>query len=290
VDIDSWLQQATQDLSSAGIETARLDALVLLEDAAGKDRTHLLAHPELELSSEQQNVLAGWLKRRAAHEPLAYIRGKTEFYGRTFAVSPAVLEPRPESETMIELLLQYASQRPQKGPQASGNPPDALTPLLPIGTVRIADVGTGSGALGITAKLELPEATVELLEIDPSAIEVAKMNVINHTTSISVIESDLLAQSSQNYDVLLCNLPYVPDGHAINTAATHEPALAIFGGPDGLDLYRKLFEQIDNLQNKPLLILTESLPEQHEALRLIAAESGYTQDTEVDFIQAFKSS
>ena len=264
-----WLKQTANELRSAGIGTARLDALVLLEDCLHTNRAQLLAHPELTLSNTQIKVLNSWVKRRAMHEPLAYIRGKTEFYGREFIVSPAVLEPRPESETMIDLLKKNQADLPSQ-PQLS-----------------IADVGTGSGALGITAKLELPNSRVELLEIDTDAIEIAKMNVIKHTTTISIIKSDLLGASSADYTVLLCNLPYVPDTYAINQAAKAEPKLAIFGGKDGLDLYRRIFKQISILRNRPLLILTESLPPQHSALQTLAWQAGYTQTDEEDFIQAF---
>jgi release factor glutamine methyltransferase len=265
--VHDFMVRTERQLDAAGVSTARLDVLVLLEDALGVDRAQLLAHPDAKISTDIQNVLNVQLERRAQHEPLAYIRGKTEFYGREFVVSEAVLEPRPESETMIELLLKRSD-----------------LPARP----RIADVGAGSGALGITAQLELPEATVDLLEIDPAAIEVAKTNVIKLTTGISTILSDLLAGAPQHNDVLLCNLPYVPDTHTINSAALHEPKIAIFGGPDGLDVYRKLFEQIERLPNKPLLILSESLPPQHAALKAIAEKSGYVQDEEDDFIQAFK--
>jgi release factor glutamine methyltransferase len=267
--IGGWLKKAEQQLKQSGVETARLDALVLLEDATGINRAQLLAHPETILSKQYINVLDAWVARRARHEPLAYIRGKSEFYGREFVVSPAVLEPRPESETMIELLKSNL----QKLPKAE--------------SWRIADVGTGSGALGITAKLELPEASLELLEISDEAIEIAKVNVINFATSISVIKSDLLSGASQDYDVLLCNLPYVPDGYSINQAATYEPRIALFGGADGLDLYRRLFEQIGVLRHKALLILTEALPEQHGVLRQIALRSGYVESQSEDFIQVF---
>jgi release factor glutamine methyltransferase len=264
--VSMWLEQAVTTLASADVPTARLDALVLLEDTLGVDRAKLLAHPDMEIPKSVQNVLKKQLARRAKHEPLAYVRGKTEFYVREFVVSAAVLEPRPESETMIELLLKRSDL------------PDAP---------RIADVGTGSGALGITAKLELPGASVELLEVDADAIKVAKTNVIKFTPGIPVLRTDLLEGSRGEYDVLLCNLPYVPDEHTINAAALHEPKIAIFGGPDGLDVYRKLFEQVKNLAKRPLLILCESLPPQHAALQSVAEAAGYRQDAEEDFIQAF---
>jgi release factor glutamine methyltransferase len=268
--ISSWLKQTQAELETAGIGTARLDCLVLLEDELGKDRAWLLSHSEHVLSEAQLHALNTKIVQRATHTPLAYIRGKTEFYGREFLVSPAVLEPRPESETMLDLLLDLPAARTRKW--------------------RVADVGTGSGALGITAKLELPNASVDLLEIDEPAIEIAKKNVIKFTASISVILSDLLQSAPQAYDILLCNLPYVPDDFHINTAASHEPKIAIFGGPDGQDIYRRLFDQIAKLSKRPLYVLTESLPPQHEQLAAIAQTAGYKLTKTADFIQLFERS
>lgn len=265
--LNGWLKQAEQQLSSAGIGTARLDALVLLENVTGKDRAWLLAHPDHKLSTPEQAKLTKLLTRRSQHEPLAYIRGTTEFYGRNFVISPAVLEPRPESETMIDLLKKL---------------PDV--PSKPL----IADVGTGSGALGITAKLELPDSTVELLEIDEKALKIAQTNVDKYTISVNVLRSDLLSKSSQSNHVLLCNLPYVPDDYQINQAAGQEPKLAIFGGPDGLDLYRRLFQQVANLSEQPLYLLTECLPPQHTVLQAIAEKTQYKLLKSDDFIQVFR--
>lgn len=267
MNVNEWLKAARDKLAEAGIATARLDALVLLEDVTGIDRARLLADPQRQLKPKQTETLQNLLSRRARHEPIAYIRGKTEFYGREFVITSAVLEPRPESETMIDLLKKL---------------PDL--PTKP----RLADVGTGSGALGITAKLELPSAAVELLDIDSDCLKVATTNVDLFTLSVSVVQTDLLDGSAQNYDILLCNLPYVPDDFQINTAAGHEPRIAIFGGSDGLDLYRELFKQLKNIAHKPLYILCESLPPQHSGLQQIAAANGYQQAQRQDFIQVFK--
>lgn len=276
--VESWLKHATTRLQTAGIGTARLDALVLLEDITGKDRAWLLAHPEHDIAPAERSKLTKLLSRRARHNPLAYVRGQTEFYGRIFVITPAVLEPRPESETMIELLGQLT---------ASG----ALKPSKAHNKLKIADVGAGSGALGITAQLEFPKeqkVAVDLLEIDKKALQVAKINVEKHTTNIRVIESDLLNASEQDYDVLLCNLPYVPDNYQINDAASQEPRIAIFGGSDGLDIYRQLFDQVRKLPKRPLYILTESLPPQHEVLAAIAGQAGYALERSEDFIQVFR--
>lgn len=265
---DQWLRLAQAALDEVGIGTAHLDALVLLEATTGIDRAKLLAHPEKPLEPATLHELADRLERRLQHEPLAYILGYTEFYGRRFEITPDVLEPRPESETMIDLLKK----------------------LAPKGA-KVADIGTGSGALAITAALETG-AVACAVDIDEACLSVAKRNAVVYTTPILALNGDLLSpflakSTAFTPDVLLANLPYVPDSFQVNEAALHEPALALYGGPDGLDLFRKLFAQAAQL--RPSLILTESMPPQHADLTDIAAANGYRQQAEDDFIQAFKS-
>ncbi len=261
-----WLVESSTLLSKAGIATSRLDCLVLLEDCLSKDRAHLLAHPEEKLNTEQISTLRSQIIRREKHEPLAYIRGKTEFYGRDFAITHAVLEPRPETETMIDLLKQ----------------------LEPVARKTVIDVGTGSGAIGITAAIELGEVQVLATDIDPNCLKIARQNCIKHKATVALIETDLLkGVSAPKGATILSNLPYVPNDFVINQAALHEPRIAIFGGPDGLDLYRKLFRQIKESGVKPTYILTESLPTQHKKLAAVANESGFGLAKSVDFIQLF---
>jgi len=265
----NWLAQATQQLKSAGIATARLDALVLLEDCLNTNRAHILAYPETVLTVEQLATLHAQLARREAHEPLAYIRGKTEFYSRDFVVNNHVLEPRPESETMINLLKQLSFKQ----------------------RISVADIGSGSGALGITAALELPvPVDLFLHDIDPKTLMVAEQNARLHNVPAQFIQSNLIKNNNTHHDILLCNLPYVPNDFHINTAATHEPRLAIFGGPDGLDLYREMFTQLAELDWTPSHILTESLPPQHEELARIAEKHGYKLTMSEDFVQVFLAS
>lgn len=269
-----WLAIATSELENAGISTARLDALVLLEDASGKDRAWLLGHPGFELSSVLVKKLDKQIARRASHIPLAQIRGLSEFYGRKFAINKHVLEPRPESETMIELAKKLAASHK---------------------SLVIADIGTGSGALCTTAKLEIPGASVLASDIDEKCLALARKNASKLGASVEFYRGDLLAAFpypilNTPHSILLCNLPYVPDNFTINPAAMNEPRIAIFGGPDGLDIYRKLFQQIDELKAKPLAILTESMPPQHAALAKVASASGYRLAQTDDFIQIFSHS
>jgi release factor glutamine methyltransferase len=268
--VSQWLNQATKLLETSGIGTARLDALILLCDCLGKNRAHLLAHPDLKLTRDQQDELLKLLNRRSHHEPLAYIRGKTEFYGRSFSISKAVLEPRPESEMMIDLLLQKRNE---------------------LREATIIDVGTGSGALAITAKLELPKTKVSAIDVDQKCLELAKENAARHSVSIEYITSDLLLHFpnhvSNSPSVILANLPYVPDDYQINSAALHEPRLAIFGGADGLELYRTMFNQLSEWQDAPLYVFTEALPFQHNALQNIASTQNFNMIAQEDFIQVF---
>jgi len=266
MDGSTFLTQATARLQRAGIGTARLDSLILLEDSLKKDRAWLLGHLETVLPEASVNKLERWLKRRERHEPLSYIRGFTEFYGRKFKVDKRVLEPRPESETMIDLLK---------------------TLRLPINP-RIADVGAGSGALGITAALEVPYSIADLYEIDNNALAVAADNVKRHHLNLRCFYSDLLHASSTAYDIVLANLPYVPSYYQVNQAAGHEPRLAIFGGGDGLEVYRRLFTQIGSGYSWPKFVLTEAMPPQHTRLAEIAASVGYREHRHQDFIQVFE--
>jgi release factor glutamine methyltransferase len=265
VTIEQWLKKSAAKLEKAHIGSAQLDALILLEDELGKDRSYIFAHPEEEISKSKLKRLDPKLKRREKHLPLAYIRGFTEFYGRRFKVNRRVLEPRPESETMIELLKQL------------GLPRNAL----------IADVGTGSGALGITAALELRNHNVDLYDIDANALAVAKHNCILHELHLKVTKRDLLRNTHKHYDVILANLPYVPQHWKINQAATMEPKIAIFGGKNGLDIYHRFFEQLTRFSWRPKFVFTESLPPQHEDLAQFAQTAGFRLNKTEDFIQLF---
>lgn len=269
--INDWLVSATNELENTGIGTARLDCLVLLADLLEKDKYYILAHPEKSVSIVHLTKLRSQLALRKKHQPLAYVRGKTEFYGREFMINTKVLEPRPESETMMDMLQQF------KLPQNS----------------LIVDVGTGSGALAVTAKLELPKVRLLATDIDIQCLKIAKLNAQKHGVEIEFFRGDLLQALPRTILSLpltiLANLPYVPTNHAVNQAAMNEPKTAIFGGADGLDLYRQLFNQIKQKSITTKLVLTESLPSQHTQLATIAENCGFHQTDSSDFIQQFSS-
>lgn len=254
MNVGDQLITISRALADAGVESARLDALILLEDVTGASRAHLLAHPEQPISEQQRASLQSAVSQRVNHVPLAYIRGKVAFYGRTFSVTEQVLVPRPETEALIELTL--AASRT-------------------IATPVIADIGTGSGCIAITCALEVPLADVFAYDVDAAALAVAKHNATTLRASVRFAQQDLFQGDKKRYDIIVANLPYVPIGLAINQAASHEPETALYSGPDGLDLYRTFWRQLAERSEPPSTVITESLTSQHAALVKLAAGAGY---------------
>jgi release factor glutamine methyltransferase len=250
--VGDWLKTRAKILSNNGIDSARLDCVLMLEKVLKRDRGWLLAHLDAPLPDLESRALEMLFAHRYQHQPMAYILGKAEFYGRTFIVNKHVLVPRPESESIITLAKQ-------------SKPVDV-----------IVDVGTGSGALAITLALGKVTGTVAGLDIDPACLGVAQQNAEALGARVTWQRSDLLsgwqpATSVTNLGIV-ANLPYVPDDYPINDAAKHEPKLALFSGPDGLDHYRKLFAQLPQATK---WIITEALLQQHEPLAAIAKAAGY---------------
>ena len=269
----NWLRQAASALQKAGVASARLDCLVLLEHVLEKNREWVLAHEDYELSVSELEELNNYLAQREQRTPLAYTIGSKGFYGYTFSVTPDVLIPRPESEILIEMLQEVVSGH------------DVNT---------IIDVGTGTGCLAITAKLLYPDVHVTAVDNSVAALRIAKKNARRHKVQIQFKQMDITnclpAMPKTRPYIIMANLPYVPDGMVTSTEITKEPAAALFSGKDGLDHYRKLWQQIQKLKNKPIYILTESLEPQHTTLRELAMATGYELIQTNTLVQLFKKS
>lgn len=267
--IKDYLQTATKKLKNADIETARLDTLILLEDCLSTNRAHVLAWPEESITNEQIEWLNARIERRSTHEPLAYIRNTCEFYGRSFYVNSHVLVPRPETEPIIDFVKKLSFEH----------------------SVRIADIGTGSGCIGISISLELRNVQIDLYDIDQTALAIAKKNALHYKqTKIGFHEGNLLKNLVTTYDVIIANLPYVPNGKPENIDVYFEPPLALFAGDDGLDLYREFWGQLKAMDtDKPAYVLTEARPQQqHATLTSLAMLAGYELFATDNFIQEFK--
>jgi release factor glutamine methyltransferase len=225
----------------------RLGAELLLAQVLATSRERVIAHPELALSAEQQAAFEALVARCAAGEPLAYLLGRRAFYGRDFAVDPRVLIPRPETEHLVEAALAWAAGRTGTGRTGTGRMGTGRTGTGRA-SLRVVDVGTGSGALAVTLALELPGARVLATDRSAAALAVARANAACLGARVSFVAADLLAPLRGPFDLIVANLPYVSrDEQGALTAdddvVKHEPHLALDGGPDGLALVGRLLAE-----------------------------------------------
>ena len=241
---------------TAGQGEATRDALTLLLHVTGLSRAQFHADPDRSLTVAQQADYNAAIARRLADEPIQYITGEQEFYGLALGVTPAVLIPRPETEHLVEAVLA------------------ALDTTAPH---RILDVGTGSGAIAIALAAHLPRASITATDISPDAIAVARGNAARHSLAdrIQFLQSDLLTGlPNQEFDAVVSNPPYV----SIADRATlhpqvrdYEPAEALFAGPDGLGIYRRLLPQAQAALTPNGLLALEIGHGQRDALAQLLA-------------------
>lgn len=266
--VNAWLASAVRQLGAAGVPSARLDAELILAHTVRQPRTWLHGHGDDTLDARHIEIANARLDLRLDYVPIAYIIGHKEFYGRKFKVTTATLIPRPESETLIELLGKAVPSNLQL---------IADTPL------RLADVGTGSGCLGITAKLEYPELDVTLTDISRHALTVAEENATTLHADVELLQSDLLEAYPFTADIIIANLPYVDPEWQRSKETDHEPAGALFADNHGLALiFRLLLQTKTKLALGGKLIL-EADPEQHPAIIKEAAKYGLVLSEHQDY-------
>ena len=230
-----------------------LDARLLLAHGLGRDHAYLVAHDDEPLTTVQAVTYGQLLARAVADEPIPYLIGHAPFYGQEFAVSPAVLIPRPETEQLVETAIGWARGR---------------------GALRVADVGTGSGCIAVTLARHLPAADVVAVDVSAAALAVARANASRLAPGrVALMRGDLLAAFGPGLDLIAANLPYVgrqewtalPDG-----VKSYEPALALDGGTDGLDAIRALLPQAAERLRPGGLVLLEIGWRQGEAAAALA--------------------
>lgn len=241
------------------VATARLEVRVLLGHVLSVDRTWLIAH---ELDPLQSEAIASYeelLGRRLAGEPIAYILGEKEFYGRTFRVTPDVLIPRPETELLVELALKRCST---------------------IDKPRILDLGTGSGCIAITLALECPSSQVTALEESRAALEIARQNASKSGVDIEFVRSRWFeALDDRQFDIIVTNPPYVAPGdpHLLQGDVGHEPVGALVAGNKGLaDIQEIVIQSRQHLRPGGALLLEHGY-DQAEAVRELLIKNGYAQ-------------
>ena len=230
-------------------DSARLDAEILLAHCLGKPRSYLYGRPEEALSPDCWQRFQALVDARLEPTPIAYLVGTREFYSLDFAASPAALVPRPETELLVER---------------------ALALLPPGGAPRIVDLGTGSGIIAITLKLQRPDARLTATDVDPACLELARANAARHGVEIEWLESNWYEalRDAREFDLIVANPPYVAAGHPFLAEGDlpAEPDLALTPGPTGLEA---------------LEVIIAGAPRHLRAAGRIAVEHGYDQQAPV---------
>jgi release factor glutamine methyltransferase len=270
--VGTALAEATRRLREAGSDTARLDAEVLLAHALDADRTAVLAHPEAPLGPEQEASFRASVERRERGEPVAYIRGIKEFHGMALAVDPRALIPRPESELLVDMGVSRAAAL-LSGPRWR---PGARR-------YRVADVGTGNGAVAIAFVATLRRRgygdVLDVLATDSSAdaLALARENAAAHALAdaIRFREADLLPRGEPPFDLVLANLPYVPSGEiaGLPASVSFEPRAAIDGGRDGLAIIGGLVRRLEDATSELAVALIELGPDLRHGMEALVAEA-----------------
>jgi len=257
--VEDWLAEATRQLVFANISSARLDAELILSHTLRQPRTWLHSHQDDPLASRQVEIANARLDLRLDRVPVAYIIGHKEFYGRRFKVTTATLIPRPESETLIDLLDEAVPKNER---------------LIAERPLRLVDVGTGSGNLGITAKLTYPELDVTLVDVSRHALTIAEDNAESLHADVELLQSNLLASYPFVADIIIANLPYVDPEWERSPETNHEPASALFAANHGLALISELLIQTKEKLAVGGKLILEADPEQHGAIKKEAAQYG----------------
>jgi release factor glutamine methyltransferase len=248
------LKNAIAQLREANIPSFTLAAELLLLHASGRDRAWLYAHPEEILTDADAHTFLSLIDRRVAGEPTQHLTGKQEFWGLEFEVTPDVLIPRPETEHVIEVALDRLALRELRAGRTQKSPGEGL---------QIADIGTGSGCIAIALAKEILAANFTATDISPAALAVAKRNANRHQVAgrIHFLECNLLngCHATPSFDLIVSNPPYIGRREAPTLpreVRDHEPAVALFGGEEGYELYADLISQAAaHLQPEGILVL-----------------------------------
>ena len=271
--IDEWLKDATNELADDLLPSPRLDAEIILAHSLRHPRTYLHAHGDETISPRDEDIANARIELRKERIPVAYIIGHKEFYGRRFVVSPSVLIPRPESEQLITMLKKQLSD----------------TVALPgVATKRLVDIGTGSGCLGITAKLEFPELSVGLLDKSRHALKIAEKNARLLGADVEAFTSDLLTGYPYSPDIIIANLPYVDRSWDVSPELASEPEEALYADDEGLAIIKRCIDQVAARAKPGALLLLEADPRQLDAITRYGNEHGLKEIDRDEFAVALR--
>jgi len=255
------LDWTVKHLKQNGSPSPRLDAEVLLAHARRCPRIKLYTDFDQPMTDAQRAIMRDLVKRRAQSEPVAYLIGEREFYSLTFQLTRDVLIPRPDTEVLVTELIERARNFPSP---------------------KILDLGTGSGCIAVTAAVNLPQAAVTVVDVSPAALEVARSNAMRHKVDsrMEFFEGDLFGPVSDGsrFDFIVSNPPYIPSGELAELQVDvrkHEPQLALDGGPDGLDIIRRIVADLPRFLTESGTFLVEIDPPQSAAVQTMLSETGH---------------
>jgi release factor glutamine methyltransferase len=255
------IQSTTAWFEKRGIESARLNAEHLATHALGKKkRLDLYMEFDRPLGEKDLAPMRELVRKRGDGIPLQHLLGTTEFFGREFLCDARALVPRPETEQLVELVLESKIHPTPAGSKS-----------------EILDVGTGSGVIAITLALELPEASVTAIDQSPDALALAADNAKKLGATVSFVHGDLLPAEPASFDVIAANLPYIPTAEiaALAKEVQHDPVAALDGGADGLDLVRRLIEIAKPRMNPDARIFLEIGHDQATQVAALFEQHGY---------------
>jgi len=264
--VSELVRLAAARLEAAGSDSPRLDAELLMGEALGIDRVGVLAHPDAPVGTGATEVFEALMERRERGEPVAYIRGLREFHGLAFVTDARALIPRPETELLVDAAIAEIARRLTAAPRPPGAP-----------ALRVADIGTGTGAIAVSLVAGLRrrrmDESVLVIAVDSSedALQLARENAVGHAVADRVVfmAADLLPHHVEPTYALVCaNLPYVPTAQLEQLAPdlAFEPRLALDGGPDGLDVVRRLLDRLPEALAPDGIALLEIGADQGEAI------------------------
>jgi len=257
-------RELAEKFRQVGIDSAETDAPLLMAHALRIDRAELIANGERALSADEIKAIDALAERRLKHEPVARIFGRKEFWSLSLQVGPAVLVPRPETETVVEAALDAV-----------------VADALPMEKLRMLDIGTGSGALLLALLSELPNAVGTGTDISMAALEVARANAERNDLAgrCTFVACDIAAGLAGSFDLIVSNPPYVVRGDIASLAPEvrdYDPALALDGGADGLDAYRAIAAQAHCLLTPGGRLIVELGAGQEAAVRALFTKAGLT--------------
>lgn len=260
IDAERWL-------SKSGVNSARLDAELLLAHILEQDRVWLIAHDNDEILPEIRQQYAIMVQKRTQRVPLVHLTRMREFYGLELKITPATLTPRLETEQMVEWAIKHAPKN-----------------------ARVIDIGTGSGAIALGIGKHRPDLKMMGTEVSMPALEVARENALRHNIPLHLVHSDLWEGVEGTFEVIVTNLPYLrDDAHSdLMEEVKYEPDVALFGGEDGLDIYRRFLSDVPQFLEPNGYLFTECDPWQHKDLIQEASRYGLTPIEQGYFILGFQ--